>query len=194
MSARAEGYGTILTKSNRKVSGHTKFQSSSCELPFKCNNAETYIQIILCRTASYVCQEWEHDGVPQASTSWSHCRITPQASIHQTYIMVRKLWTFKTNVWKWYTMCSLQNNTTDLYPPNLYYSKEALKHFETKCTIFTQFFNMFHSFFTMMQVWWMKKWAQFAWLMQNWDTTPAWQPSWPCWQSIGDRIYHEDVL
>jgi hypothetical protein len=78
--------------SNRKVSGHTKFQSSACELPFKCNNAETYIQILLCRTASYVCQEWEHEGVPQASTSWSHCRITPQASIHQTCIMVRKLW------------------------------------------------------------------------------------------------------
>jgi hypothetical protein len=51
-------------------------------------------------------------------------------------------------------MCSLQNNTTSIHPPNLYYSKEALKHFETKCTILTHLFNKFQSVLTMMQVWW----------------------------------------
>ncbi len=156
--SRGRRLWNYFDKSNRKVSGHTKFQSSSCELPFKCNNAETYIQIILCRTASYVCQECEW----RCSTSF-------------------------------HLMISLQNNTTGLYPPNLYCSKEALKHFETKCTIFTHFFNMFHSFFTMIQVWRMKQWAQFTWLMTNWDTTPAWQPSWPCWQSTGDREYIKEM-
>jgi hypothetical protein len=135
---------TILINATGRYVSTPNFCVWPC-LPFKCNQFWHIHSDVFCVDEPHwhVCQEWKREGVQQASILWhSNCRITLLAFI-RTCIMIRKSWNIFNNVWKWYMMCSLQNNTTSIHPPNLYYSKEVLKHFETKCTILTHLFNKF---------------------------------------------------